>query len=116
MSPADRRRMTGADLQDAIVALAHHLGYIAYHGRPGRTAHGWRTPVSYDGKGFPDLVLAGPRGVLFLEVKGDGDRVREHQRKWIAALRSAGAQAFIVTPGDWRAGVVDRLLTNGGRP
>ncbi|MFP4514026.1 MAG: VRR-NUC domain-containing protein [Acidimicrobiales bacterium] len=107
--------MNGQQIQDAVVDAAHLLGYIAFHQRPARTTSGWRSTVEYDGKGFPDLVLAGGRGVMFLEIKGDGDRIRPDQRKWLDHLNAGEASARIVTSTDWRDGTVDRLLAQGGR-
>ena len=59
--------MSESALQDNVIELAHVLNYVVAHFRPARTAHGWVTPVSADGKGFPDLVLVGRGRVVFVE-------------------------------------------------
>lgn len=106
--------MNGKELQDAIVDEAHALGYIAAHFGAAQIRPGtFITKYAYDGKGFPDLVLVSPRRrrVVFLEVKGRGDRIRTvEQDSWIAALEAAGAEIHVVRPKDWRDGVVTRIL------
>lgn len=102
--------MNGGELSDALVDLAHLLGYRVYHPRPGRTVDGWVTPVSYDGKGYPDLTIVGPRGIHFVEVKGTGDRVRPEQEEWIVALRKAGGSAWVCSPSTWRRGMAEAIL------
>lgn len=46
--------------------------------------------------GFPDLLLIGPGGVRFIEVKGEGDQVRRHQLARLNLLRHAGFEAGIL--------------------
>ena len=41
----------------AVLEMAGILGWMAFHPRPARTAHGWRTALSGD-PGYPDLTLA----------------------------------------------------------
>jgi len=53
--------VTGSELQDTIADMARLLGWKVFHVRPGQTAKGWRTPVEYDGKGWPDLCLVRDR-------------------------------------------------------
>lgn len=65
--------------------------------------------------GFPDLVLVGPGGVLFRELKIDGGRVSEHQKFWIAALREGGADAGLWWEADWRSGLILREIKALGR-
>jgi hypothetical protein len=101
--------ITGQQLQDAIVDCAHTFGWIAAHFRPARTAKGYRTPVQYDGAGFPDLVLVRDR-VVFSEIKGTGDSLRDDQREWLAALEAAGAETYVWSPAEWRSGEVEAVL------
>ena len=89
--------MSEAELQQHVLDLAAQLGYIAYHPRPGRTAHGWRTPLTGT-PGFPDLVLARearpgmpdrlPR-LVFVELKSARGQVGRWQEVWLATLRDA---------------------------
>ena len=54
--------MTEAELQDGTAAAAQYAGWKVMHVRPARTADGgWRTPVQYDGRGWPDLFMAQAR-------------------------------------------------------
>ena len=101
--------MTEAELQGAVVDMARTFGWTVAHFRPAQTSKGWRTPVGYDGQGFPDLLMARDR-VVFVELKGDNGRVSEHQKKWGAKLAAAGAEYHLWTPADWKAGNVDRVL------
>jgi hypothetical protein len=101
--------MTGQQLQDAIVEAAHLAGFRAAHFAPARTQHGWRTPARYDAKGFPDLVLVGDR-VVFVEVKGAGDRLSADQVQWVAALLAAEAEAHVWGSEDWTSGRIDEVL------
>ena len=44
-----------------VMDFAKIQGWRRAHFRPAKTAKGWRTPVSGDAKGFPDLLLIRPR-------------------------------------------------------
>jgi hypothetical protein len=48
--------MTEADYMRAIIDLDCLLGYRVAHFRPAKTDHGWRTAVSANGAGWPDLT------------------------------------------------------------
>lgn len=105
-----RPRMSGKVLQDAIVELAHLHGWTVAHFRNARTADGRHlTAVAYDAKGYPDLTLVRDR-VVWIEVKGDGDRIRPDQRQWIDVLQGAGQEVHVVTPAMWLAGDLDPVL------
>lgn len=52
--------------------------------------------------GFPDLVIVGPAGVIFAELKTDKGHLRPEQRDWIRDLvRAPGVQAFVWRPNQW---------------
>lgn len=107
--------MSGKVLQDAIVELAHNLGWLAVHFRNARTADGGHlTAVAYDGKGWPDLTLVRDR-MVFFEVKGDGDSLRPEQRVWLDRLERAGQEVYVATPARWLAGEFDGVLARRGR-
>jgi hypothetical protein len=79
------------------------------------TTKGWRTPVSGPlGAGWPDLVLARPKGtgygnwtttwtgrILFVELKRNGVRATFDQDMVLTILREAGAEVHIWQPIDW---------------
>lgn len=97
-SAPTRGRITEADWQATVVDLAHHLGWLVAHFRPARTRDGWATPVAYDGKGFPDLVLARNGQVRIIELKTDTGRLTSRQHDWIYEL---GDHAHVIRPADW---------------
>jgi len=101
--------VTGAEIQDAVVGTAHIAGWTVAHFRPSRTAHGWRTPCAYDARGFPDLVLVRDR-VVYAEIKGDGDRLRDEQGQWLARLAAAGAEVHVWGSEEWMDGTIDAIL------
>lgn len=51
--------------------------------------------------GYPDLTIAGPKGVVWLELKTEKGRVKPEQQAWIDTLRAAGCDALIVRPQHW---------------
>jgi hypothetical protein len=78
----------GTDSLDAHVRrLCDDLGLLRYHTRDAR-----KSPA-----GFPDLVCAGPGGVLFRELKRQGKNPTPPQQRWLDTLTAAGADA-----GTWR--------------
>lgn len=93
--------MTEAQFQDWVAEYAQLNGWLVYHGRPAQQVDGgWRTPVQYDGKGFPDLVLV-RRRVIFAELKTERGTVSPDQRKWGTALQvSEGIDYFVWRPSD----------------
>jgi len=103
--------MTGKALQRAIIDLARTHGWmVAHFPMVQDVKRGWRTPVAADGKGWPDLVLVRDR-VVFVEVKGRGDRMRPDQEKWRHSLRLAGQEHHVWGPDDWTLGEIDKVLT-----
>lgn len=113
-----RQRLSGGELQKAIIDLAHTHGYLVAHFRSvqaGVRGGGtrWMTPVAADGKGWPDLALVrerSPERFLVAEVKGDGDRLRSEQKQWLDALAAAGVETHVWTTKDWRDGTIERAL------
>ena len=101
--------MKESELQAAIVEAAHVFSWRVAHFRPARTKHGWATPVSADGAGWPDLVLVRDR-LICAEVKGDGGRLRPEQRAWLDAFYAAGVEAYVWTPKEWQSGDVESIL------
>jgi hypothetical protein len=52
-------------------------------------------------KGWPDLVIAGPNHVIFVELKTDKGRVSAEQQQWLDTLERAGATVAVWRPADW---------------
>lgn len=107
--------MTGKDLQKGIIDTARRFGWRVAHFASIQGRNGiWRTPAAADGKGWPDLVLVRER-VLFVEVKGTGDRLRPEQEAWHSALRIAGQEVFVWTLDHYTSGAVEELLRDRGK-
>lgn len=100
--------MSEDDLLGAVLDMAAVHGIRTVHFRAAKTERGWRTPVQGDGKGWPDLVLVGPRGVLFRELKSRAGLPTAEQQAWLGALGDAGQNAGVWRPADLRSG---RILT-----
>lgn len=103
-----------ADLQKAIIDLAHLLRWRVAHFRAAQTGERWMTAVSADGAGFPDLVMARDGRVVIAELKAAKGRISDAQAEWIAELRPemAGARlrVFVWRPADWTEGRIEAVL------
>ncbi len=84
-----------------IMDLAKQAGWWCYHARSARTAKGWRTPVSGDGAGFPDLLLSRGRRLVLIECKVVGGKPTTEQKTWMEKLKETGAECFCLSPKDW---------------
>lgn len=51
--------------------------------------------------GFPDLVIVGPTGCIFVELKKENGKVTTRQQEWLDDLRTAGQVAVVWHPSDW---------------
>lgn len=96
--------MTERDFQQAVIELAHLGGWKVAHFRPALTKHGWRTPVSADGAGFPDLVLAKAGQIIFRELKAAKGKLTPDQIAWGETLHLAGADWAV-----WRPDMLDQI-------
>ncbi len=81
-----RQGITEAEFLRQVIELAQLRGFRVAHFRPARTAHGWRTAVAGDGKGFPDLVLVRDDRLIFAELKAGRGKCTEEQDAWLRAL------------------------------
>jgi len=98
--------MLEADLERTIVDAAKLLGWHVAHFRPAQNGRGnWRTPVAYDGAGFPDLVLVRER-LIVAELKSDKGRVSAAQQKWLDMFINAGVETYV-----WRPNNMSEALT-----
>lgn len=89
-------RMTETELMEKIRSACKDLGLLAFHDYDSRRS--W-------GPGFPDLVVAGPRGVIFRECKDMRNQLSPDQRKWRHMLAVGSADYGLWRPSD--------LLDNG---
>ena len=94
--------MTEAQFQQQIIDLGHLYGWRIAHFRPALTSKGYKTPVSADGKGFPDLVMVKRARLIFAEVKSDTGKLSPEQKDWITALTcSMRCECYIWKPENW---------------
>lgn len=108
--------MSEDDLLSSVLDLCRLLHLRTAHFRPARTERGWRTPVSGDGKGWPDLIIVGNR-LIARELKSERGRTTPEQVVWRQVLFGAGVDATDWRPSDWRSGRIERELRAlaGGR-
>jgi len=93
MTPIQSER----DFQGFVIDLAHVYHWKVAHFRPALTKRGWRTPVSADGKGFPDLCLVRDR-IIFIECKSQKGKLSLDQEFWRIGLTAAGVEYHLWTP------------------
>ena len=53
-------------------------------------------------KGFPDLVLARGRRLVFAELKLEGEEPTNDQEIWLNLLRLTSSEMYVWRPSDWR--------------
>jgi hypothetical protein len=105
------------DLQTAVFDLCKLLGLHTAHFRPALTKSGrWITAVGGDGKGWPDLTIVGPGGILFRELKSATGSRSVDQRRWAEWLTEAGADIAVWKPRDLVSGRIEAELTALRRP
>ena len=85
------RAVTEAELLASVLELARLLGIFAYHTHDSRRSQA----------GFPDLVLAGNRGLVFAELKSESGRLSREQVAWRWQLEVLGQAYRIWRPRDW---------------
>ena len=97
-----RLGMLEHSLQDGILELAEHLGYLTYHTHDSRRSN----------PGFPDLVLCHPgrRRTIFAELKSTKGHVTRTQDMWLTGLATAGNNVHLWQPYDWVTGGIEREL------
>lgn len=105
-----------AELQSAVIELAHLRGWLAHHCRPGATASGrWATQIQGD-PGFPDVVLVRTNPVpdlIFAEFKTQKGKLTPEQETWLECLVDATnspVEVHVWRPSDWSSGAIARRL------
>lgn len=88
--------MNEAEWQQRITDLCDVLGLAWHH----------ETDSRWSKSGFPDLVICGPGGIIFAELKTDEKRskVSPAQEKWLDNLEAAhttGVQVWVWRPRHW---------------
>ena len=67
-----------------VMALAQRMNLLAHWCPDSRKCYG--------DKGFPDLVIAGPRGLIFAECKMPSADTTAEQDRWIWTIGEAGGR------------------------
>lgn len=108
MKPRRGRAPLERDLENWLLKWLHDFG----RAQPGRLVayHTLRSAGSR--AGFPDWTFAGPRGVMFRELKRPGGKLSAEQRTWFAMLRSAGADVDVWTEADRYSGRIGTELAH----
>ena len=101
--------LSEADMQAGVIALARLLGWRTVHFRPAMTTRGWRTPVSGDGKGFPDLILVRKGRLIVAELKSAKGECTPEQEAWLDSFRASCAEVYVWRPADY-PNVIKALL------
>ncbi len=97
--------MTERELLDAVRDACRWGGLLTFHAFDSRRSE----------RGFPDLCVCGPSGVLFRELKAERGRLTADQRTWLDRLTEAGADADVWRPDSWPDRVLTELHGIGGR-
>jgi hypothetical protein len=93
MVAAKAPTMSEIEFERAVVDIAHTFDWMVASFRPAQTSKGWRTPVKYDGKGWPDLVLVHGTGhLVFAELKAPKGILSPEQKRWGELLASVASQ------------------------
>lgn len=110
MSNMTTLRLNGKVLQAAAIEMAHRLQWRVVHFAAAQVRPGtFITHFTADGKGFPDLLMVRDC-VKAIEVKGRGDKIRPDQEAWLLDLEKAGVACLVLTPTNYRQGVLESFL------
>ena len=106
-------KVTEAGFQKTVLEFAKMHGWRTAHFRPARVIgkNGkteWRTAVSGDGKGFPDLILVRAARIVFAELKVPPNKPSDEQEDWLRTLRMTLVEVYLWHPSDWDQ--IERVL------
>lgn len=92
-----------SQFENQVIELAGLCGWLRAHFRPAKTTKGWRTPVSGDGKGFPDLILLRPPRLIVAELKTGRDTPNKDQANWLNHFygSSFDTEVYVWYPEHW---------------
>ena len=98
------KAMTEVELFENVRAAARLYGWLLYHTRD---SHGSTA-------GFPDMVLARPGHILFLELKRENRNATPAQEEWLGILETSCVEGpvktFLWRPSDWLEGRIQAVL------
>lgn len=100
-------KMSERDLYYEVTRICDQLELLWHHCADSRHCMG--TP------GLPDLIIAGPRGVIYAELKSADGETDADQDKWIWTLRRSTfpyplMRMYIWTPADLESGEIRAQL------
>lgn len=95
-----RRDMLEAELLAEVRRMCRDLGLWTYH---------TRNSIGSD-RGWPDLVIIGPHGIVFIELKRQHERPTPEQREVGRRLAGAGCRWDVWRPSDLIDGTIGREL------
>lgn len=111
-----RLSMSEDQLMDNVFDLAKLRGLLVHHCRPARLESGrWATPIRGD-KGFADLVIAGPGGVIFRELKDATNKPSAEQTRWLSVIGQGGGDAGLWRPEQWDDQTILSTLSRIAKP
>lgn len=88
-----------------VIGLAESYGLLVHHC--------YRSELC-DGAGLPDLIIAGPLGVIFAELKTATGQTDDAQDAWAKLLKSQESWTepvyFLWRPDDWVNGRIERIV------
>ena len=91
--------MTEAELRETVLDRAARAGIYAHAIPDSRRVLGR--------PGFPDLLLASPKGIRFWELKTTGGNLSRDEQLWKYMLQAAGAAWAVRRPADLGSGQID---------
>src|SRR5262249_48692504 len=93
--------VTESAMLSAVIQAAKLYGWLVAHFRPALTKQGWRTAVSGDGAGWPDLVLLKDGRLIVAELKSEKGKLSKAQEIWLSAWgQIENAEVYVVRPAD----------------
>lgn len=105
-----------AQLQRSVLDLCQYRHVLVHHCRAAVLPSGRIATPIQGNAGFVDLVIAGPRGVLWRELKSEVGRLSKDQSAWVAVLNRSGADVAIWRPSDLTSGRIQREIEAVARP
>lgn len=102
-----RGDVTEAELLGWVLGAARRRGLQAFHSTDARLDVG---------PGFPDLVIAGPGGVIFAELKSATGETSAEQDLWLWTLRQSCQYQVVWRPRDWMGGAIADALNQLAAP
>lgn len=94
--------MSETELMEEITNLCDEFGLRYHHDTDSRRVDGQR--------GFPDLEIVGPGGIIHREVKNRANQPTDEQRAWGRDINQAGGDWQLWRPHDLLNGTIGRQL------